>query len=338
MPQSNASGPNAPAQLGRLLDGYLTTQLLYVAAKLGIADVLRDGPLSGADVATAVGADRAALTRVLRGLAAEDVLAETDDGRFGLTPIGECLGTLRGSALVRGDLYWRSAAGLLDAVLSGATPFENVYGERFFEHLSHHEAHDAEFELSMAGRADQEAGDVTAAYDFTGLGTIVDVGGGRGVLLAAILRSAVEASGVLADRPATVNEARAFFESLGLADRVQCVDTDFFATVPGDGDAYLLSRILHDWHDADAERILARCREAMRPTSRLLIVDAILPERARDKPAAVRMDVHMLLLFGARERTEAEFRNLLSRTGFRVERVVPTRSPAGLSVIEATVA
>ena len=323
-------------QLARLLDGFVVTQLLYVAARLGIADVLRDGPQTGAEIAAAVGAEPTALTRVLRGLAAEDVLSETDDGRFGLTPIGECLGALQGAALVRGELYYRSAAGLFDAVLTGGVPFENVYGDAFFDHLGKHRSHEAAFQASMAGRSEQEAADVVAAYDFAGLRTIVDVGGGRGVLLATILRAAEGSSGMLVDRPAAVPAARAYIEAAGLADRAECAEGDFFATLPPGADAYVLSRILHDWDDADAERILSACRAAMPPTGRPLVVEAILPERARDAPAAIRMDLHMMLLFGAAERTAAQFETLLDRAGFRVERLVPTRSPAGLGVIEAT--
>ena len=158
------------------------------------------------------------------------------------------------------------------------------------------------------------------------------------MLLARILGAAAGSSGVLIDRPAAIPEARAYLEAAGLADRTECLAADFFTAVPPGADAYLLSRVLHDWNDADAERILVTCREAMRPTSRLLIVDAILPERARDRPAAIRMDLHMLLLFAARERTQAEFEALLEHTGFRMDRLVPTRSPAGLGVIEAALA
>ena len=168
-----------------------------------------------------------------------------------------------------------------------------------------------------------------------GFHTFVDVGGGRGVLLAAILHAAQDSSGVLVDRPAAIPAARAHLESAGLADRTECMEGDFFAMLPGGADAYVLSRILHDWDDADAERILTSCREAMPPKGRLLIVEAIMPERARDAPAAIRMDLHMMLLLGGTERTAAEFEMLLKRTGFRMERVAPTRSPAGLGVIEA---
>lgn len=328
---------HAAWQLARLLDGFVITQLLYVVTRLGIADVLRDGPLSGAEIAAAVGAEPDAMTRVLRGLAAEDVFAENDQGQFELTPIGECLGALRGAALVRGELYYRSATGLLDTVLTGGTPFEKIYGRSFFEHLATHHGHEAAFHASMAGRSEQEAGDVVAAYDFAGVRTVVDVGGGRGVLLAAILHAAEGTSGVLIDRPAAISGAQAYLESAGLADRTTCAAVDFFDTVPGGADAYVLSRILHDWDDTDAARILATCHKAMLPTSRLLIVDAILPERARDCPAAIRMDLHMMLLLGARERTAAEFNVLLEHSGFRVARLLPTRSPAGLGVIEARV-
>jgi hypothetical protein len=327
----------APAwRLLHLMDGFVTTQLVYVAARLGIAEVLANGPLSGAEIAAAVGAAPTELTRVLRGLVIEDVLAEEDDGRFALTPIGECLPILRGSALVRGEVYYRSATGLLDAVRHGGTAFELVYGEPFFEHLDHDTGHQAAFEASMAGRAEQEAEDVVAAYELAGMRRLVDVGGGRGVLLATVLRTVPGLHGVLLDREPVIPSARRHLERAGVADRAACVAGDFFTAVPSGADGYMLSRILHDWADADAARILTACRRAMAPTSRLLVVEAVLPERARDAPAAIRMDLHMLLLLGARERTEAEFRRLLGGSGFAVQRVVPTRSPAGLAVIEAT--
>jgi len=325
----------APWQLLRLLDGFVTTQLLYVAAELNVADVLADGPRTGAEVAAAVGVDATALQRILRGLVIEDVLAEDADGRFTLTRVGEALIPLRGAARVRGGLYYASAAGLLETVRHGGSAFEHMYGEPFFAYLAAHPDHDAAFQASMAGRSEQEAGDVVAAYDLSGVDQIVDVGGGRGVLLAGLLRAAPEATGVLLDREPVLPTAREHLEAAGVADRVKCVAGDFFAEVPEGGDLYVLSRVLHDWHDGDAGRILATCRRAMRPGSRLAVVEAVVPARAKDAPAVVRMDLHMLLLFGARERTEREFRDLLAASGFSVQRVVPTASPAGLAVIEA---
>jgi O-methyltransferase len=190
----------------------------------------------------------------------------------------------------------------------------------------------------MADRAQREAADVVAAYDFAGLEDLVDVGGGSGVLLAAILHATPGLRGVLVDRPEAVAQARARFVDAGLEERCDCVVGDFYEAIPAGADAYLLSRVIHDWDDADAHRILTTCRDAMPVDARLLLVEAILPERAHDDPEAVRMDVHMLMLFGARERTAAQYRRLLADAGFELARVLPTGSPAGVSVLEATVA
>jgi SAM-dependent methyltransferase len=324
------------SQLMRLMDGFVTTQLIHVAARLGIADALADGPRPGEELARAVGVEAGPLCRVLRNLVIEGVLDETDDGRFALTAVGACLVPLRGAALARGDLYYRSAAGLADTVMMGGTPpFERVYGEPFFEHLGHHPGHEADFQASMVGRAEQEAGAVVAAYDFGGLGLLVDVGGGSGILLSAILGSSPGLHGVLVDRAGALPTAGATLGAAGLTDRVSCLEGDFFVDVPAGADAYVLSRVLHDWHDDDAVRILRTCRRAMAPDSRLLVIDAILPERAVDGPAAVRIDLHMLLLFGSRERTAAELRALLEAADLRFRRLAMRDSPAGLGVIEA---
>lgn len=340
-PTSTTSAPSAPWEMARLMEGYLVTQLLYVAAKLGIADVLAGGPLPGHAIARQVGADPDLLTRTLRGLAVEGVLDEEADGRFALTEVGACLrdgvpGSLRGAVIARAEVYYQATAGMLQAVLEGGTAFEHAYGERFFAHLSRHAEHAAAFQASMAGRSAQEARDVVAAYDFTPLRRLVDVGGGQGILLEAILRAAPELRAVLLDQPAVIDQARQRLTTAGVAGRCEFVAGDFFESVPGGADAYLLSRVIHDWPDTDARRILDICRAATPAGSRLLLVEAILPERARDRPAAIRMDLHMLVLLGARERTEAEFRRLLADSGFQLLRVHPTRSPAGLGVIEAT--
>jgi hypothetical protein len=254
------------------------------------------------------------------------VLEERDGGRFALTEVGACLrsdvpGSLGGPAVVRGELYYQAAAGTLAAVRRGGTAFEQVYGDRFFDYLARHPEQEATFQASMSGRAEQEAGDVVAAYDFGGLGRLVDVGGGYGILLGAVLRAAPELHAVLVDQPGVVEQARRRLEAEGVAERCELVAGDFFGSVPAGAGAYLLSRVLHDWVDDDARRLLTTCRSAMGPSSRLLIVEALLPERARDQPAVIRMDLHMLVLLG--------------ETGFRVARVVPTASVAGLSVIEA---
>jgi trans-aconitate methyltransferase len=339
---SDGTPPTDPPQvaLARLMDGYLTTQLLHVVARLGVADVLKAAPRTADDVAAAVGADPALLRRVLRGLVVDGVLDEDADGRFSLTALGAWLrrdvdGSLHGQVVMRGDLYYHAGAALLAAVTDGGVPFDRTYRRPFFEHLERHPEIGRDFQTAMSGRAEREAVGVVAVYDFTGVRRVVDVGGGRGALLEAVLNRVPGASGTLVDRPAVVAQARSRLAAAGLADRCEFVTGDFFESVPGGGEVYLLSRILHDWDDAAATRIVANCRAALTPSSRLLIVDAVMPRRAADLPAAVRMDLHMMMLLGARERTEDEFRTLLSAAGVALSRVIPTSSPDGLSVIEA---
>ena len=332
--------PSAPEQVSRLMDGYLSTQLLYVAAKLGIADVLAGGPMAAGDLAKSVGAAPRPLSRVLRGLAADGVLDELPDGRFALTALGGCLesdgsGSLHGAIVARGDLYFRAAAGLLEAVREGGVAFEREYGSSLFDYLNRHPERGKAFQASMADRSRREAAAVVPAYDFREFGRLVDVGGGTGTLLATILEAAPRLRGVLFDRPAVVARARERLAATSVADRCEFVAGDFFASVPAGGDAYLLSRVIHDWDDDAARRILATCHRAMEEGSILLLVEAVLPERAREQPAAIRMDLHMLLLLGGRERTAAEFDRLLASAGFRLTRVVPTASPAGIAIVEA---
>ncbi|WP_073266575.1 methyltransferase [Cryptosporangium aurantiacum] len=329
----------AELQLARLMDGYLTTQLLFVAAELGLADALADGPRTADDLAGQVGANPGALARVLRGLAVEGVVTEDGEGGFALTDLGALLregpGSLRGPAVVRGGLYFRAVAGLLDAVRSGGTAFEHAYGARFFDHLDRHPADGSAFQDSMAGRAVREADHVVAAYDFAGVRRLVDVGGGRGIVLAAVLGAAPHVTAVLFDRPAVAEQARERLTATGLAERCRFEGGDFFTAVPSGADTYLLSRVLHDWDDEHAVRILTTCRRSVPDDGRLLVVDIVLPRFAREQPAAIRMDLHMLMLLGARERTAAEFELLLARAGWHLRRVVATGAADGLSVLEA---
>ena len=319
--------PGSPAdRLARLADGYLITQLLHVAVALGVPDALAAGPRSAPGLARELGAVPSALQRVLRGLAAEEVLEELPDGRFALTDTGRLLctgvpGSLCDWVAMRGGLYAGAAAGLLAAVREGGTPFEAVHGRPFFEHLSAEPARLATFQAAMANRSAREARAVVAAYDLTGCSSVVDVGGGRGTLLRAVRERVPGADVVLFDLPEVV-----------AGSDLPAVGGDFLAEVPGGADVYLLSRVLHDWDDDVALRVLRTCRAAMRPDSVLLVVEAVLPERAADDPAAVRMDLHMLLLLRGRERTAAEYAALCEAAGLRLTRDVPT--DAGVHVLE----
>lgn len=317
------------ARLARLTDGYVVTQLLWVAAELRIADELAGGPRTAEELAEKVGADAGALRRVLRGLAAEEVFEELPDRRFGLTATGDLLregveGSQRGAVLARGGLYYGALAGLLDAVRDGGTPFERVHGMTFFQYLDAHPANSARFQGSMAVRAAREAAAVVEAYDFRRFRSLVDVGGGSGVLLREILRAAPQLSATLFDRPEVVRDAQ-----------LPAVGGDFFSDVPAGADAYVLSRVIHDWSDHEAVAILRTVRSAIPDTGTLLLVEAVLPERAADDPAAIRMDVHMLTLLGGQERTADEFTALLDVAGFRLDRVLPTGPRSGVHVLVA---
>jgi SAM-dependent methyltransferase len=324
-----AAGPAdaARARLASLADGYLISQLLHVAVALGVPDGLVAGPRHADDLAREVEAAPNPLRRVLRGLAAEGVLDELPDGRFALTAMGGLLcrgapGSLRGVVAARGALYYGAAAGLLDAVRAGNTAFDEVHGRPFFTYLSESPDRLAAFAASMADRSAGEAHAVVQAYDFSPFGSVVDVGGGTGALLRAVRERVPRADLVLFDRPEVV-----------AGSDLPAVGGDFFAAVPPGADAYLLSRVLHDWSDDDAVRILRSCRAAMRPDSVLAAAEAIVPDRAVDDPAAVRMDLHMLVLLGGRERTVAEYAALFAAAGLRLTADVPT--DAGVHVLEA---
>lgn len=317
----------ASETLARLADGYLSTQLLFVATALKVPDVLAAGPRSADDIAAELGVAAGPLRRVLRGLAADAVLDDLPGDRFALTPVGSLLldgvpGSMRGAVLIRGRLYYDALGRLLDGVCGGATPFELVYGEPFFEHLAARPAANAAFRASMADRSAREAAAVVAAYDFGRFRRLIDVGGGPGILLRAVLHAAPGIAGVLFDRPEVIAHSS-----------LPAVGGDFFADVPGGADAYLLSRVIHDWDDTDAVTVLGTCRRAMSPGATLLLVEAVLPRSAADDPAAVRMDLHMLALLHGRERTEAEYAALLAEAGLTLVRTVPTT--AGVHVLEA---
>lgn len=323
-----ATAESAASRLSALVDGYLDTQLLHVAAALGLADALDARARSAAELAAELGADPAVLHRVLRGLAAAGVVDEGAERRFTLTAVGELLrsdhpGSMRGAVLVRGRLYYDALAGLVRAVREGGTPFEIAHGAPFFDHLAAHPDRAAAFQESMTARSRREAAAVVAACDFGRFATLVDVGGGSGLLLTAILEANPGLAGTLFDRPEVVE--RAALPGIG---------GDFFTAVPPGADAYLLSRVVHDWDDAEAVRILRSCGRAMSDGATLLLVEALLPERAADDPPAIRMDLHMLALLHGRERTRAEYAALLDAAGFRLAAVTAAGS-SGVHVLEA---
>jgi O-methyltransferase domain/Dimerisation domain len=323
--------------LGQLIGGYQSTQLIYVAARLRLADHLSDGPRHSADLAPQVGAHPASLRRLMRALAALGVLAESEDGRFALTPLGRHLqsetpDSLHAAALCHGGFISSAWDGLLEGVQRGETAFENVFEARFFDYFLQHSERGAEFDRFMTSVGAAITEGVVAAYDFSCCRTIVDVGGGQGTLLAAILKANPHLSGVLFDQPTVIARACEGIVTAGLTDRCELVAGDFFTGVPEGGDAYLLKWIVHDWPDAAAVRILTHCRRAMGEQSKLLIVEEVEPERITPGATSALRDILMMVLTGGRERTEAQYRALLTTAGLELTRVIPLGHAAATPV------
>jgi len=325
------------AQLSQLISGFRISQAIRVAAELGIADLLANGPKSSTELAQATGSHPRALYRLLRALASIGIFTEVEPERFGLTPMAEALqadapASQRGMALsVAGDARWRAWAQLGYSVRTGETAFQHVHGMDVWDYLKQHPADNAAFNAAMTSGSALQAAAIVAAYDFSGFGTLMDVAGGHGLLLTTILSANPTLRGILAEQPHVVASARPIIEQSGVADRCKVMEVDFFASVPSGADAYILKWIIHDWGDERALAILKNCGEAIGPDGTLLLAESVIPPG--DTPSFGKfLDLQMLAGVGGQERTEQEFRALFEAAGLRLTRIVPTRSP--LSVIE----
>jgi O-methyltransferase domain/Dimerisation domain len=322
---------------------YWQSQLVYVAAKLGIADVLVGGPLTANEIAARVGAHAPHLQRVLRALASLGIFAADPHGRFHLNRLAQTLRSdhpesLRNFALMLVDDYNWSAWGALEqAVRTGGYAFEQVHGEPAFPWMRQHPDKEKLFAASMASLSTMENAAVARAYAFGKLERIVDVGGSHGHLLAAILRSYVRLRGILFDQPQVIGEAAkaGFITSPDISGRCEAVSGDFFESVPAGADAYLMKYIMHDWDDERCVRILTNCREALPAAGRVLVVDHIVAPGNRFDWGKL-LDINMMVMLGSRERTKDEFRQLFCRAGLRLKRVV--RTGTSLSILEALAA
>ncbi|HEX2178748.1 MAG TPA: methyltransferase [Actinomycetota bacterium] len=311
--------------------GYYGSQALYVAAKLGIADLLGEGPRSAGELAAAVKADADSLHRVLRLLAASGVFEVEQDGRFALNSASEHLrttaqGSMKDLVLVFGEEFYQAFGNLLVGVKTGRDAFAITFGRKLFDYLAKYPDRGRQFDRAMAAGA-VFFNAIPEVYDFSGLQTVVDAGGGNGTLLAAILQANPNLQGILYDAAPVVEGAAANLELLGVADRVRLVPGNFFNTMVGGGDAYLFSRILHDWTDEQCLQILGHCRQAVKPGGRLLVIERLLPGAY-----ATATDVNMLAVTGGRERTEEDFARLMSASGFRLSRVLEL--PMEYNVVE----
>ena len=334
-PESHS--PDAPS-LRSLISGYETSQVVYVAARLGVADLLAGEPRTAEDLAEALRVDAGALHRILRALAALGLLAHLGGSRYALAAPGARLrdgvpGSLRAVALLAGERSYRAWGGLLHSVRTGETAFRHVFGMGTFDYMAANPEVAGFYNEAMAAGAAERAAAVVAAYDFSRSGVIVDVGGGHGTLLSAILSANSGARGILLERESVATGARAGIEAAGLSSRCAVVSGDFFQSVPRDGDLYLLSHIIHNWDDQRSGSILANCRAAMSPGAKLLILEQVLPERLAPSRAAVHAsmaDLHMLAITGGQERTAGQYRELLAAAGFTLTSVTDTAVPESL--------
>jgi hypothetical protein len=315
------------------------TQAITAAADLGIADALAKGPLSADQLARAVNADADALRRLLRALMSRGIFRQRRDGRYDLTPLAD---TLRSDADVSMAAFSRFLGSpqhrehwshLTDVVRTGRAVVPALRGKPFFEYLADEPELAEVFNGAMTSASELAIAPLIAAYDFSPYATIVDVGGGHGRLLAAILGATPHSRGILFDQPQVVAGAPAVLEEQRVADRVRIAEGSFFDAVPEGGDAYVLKNVIHDWPDDDAVRILGNVRRAAATGKNVLLVELVLPGHDREFPGNW-LDLEMLVSLDAHERTAAEFGELLRRAGFALTTVVATAAP--LSVLEAT--
>jgi O-methyltransferase len=314
------------------------SRAVYIAAKLGLPDLVQPGPKTAEELAESTGTHAPSLYRVLRALASAGVFKKESDGRFGLTPLSETFatntpGTMRWFLISElGQEHYPAWGNVMHSVKTGEVAFDNQFGADVWQYLAQHPEDAALFNDSMSASTAAANEAILAAYDFSPFATIVDIGGGHGGLITSILKQNPQTKGVLFDAPPVIEGARAKLTAAGVADRCQAIAGDFFKEVPAGGDAYIMKWIIHDWENQKAITILKNCRKHMQPNNRLLIVDCVVPDN--DAPDFSKtFDLNMMVMTGGKERTGAEFAELLQASGFKLLRAIPTDFPT--SIVEA---
>ena len=329
---------NSAQDVLALTTGFWISQAIYVAAKLGIADSLRGGPKSAAELAATCDVHAPSLYRVLRALASLQIFAEDTERKFALTPAAECLtsdglASLRAYAIMMGEQWvWRSCGEMLHSVRTGQSGFEHVFGAPVFDYWqSHPEAAGLSAE-GLSSRSATENVAITSAFQFPEVGTLVDIGGGQGTLLVSVLTRNPSVHGVLFDLPHVLETAEPLLQSAHVRARCDLLSGNFFSSIPAGGNIYILKKVIHDWPDEQARIILKNCRAAISDHGRLLLIELVIPDG--NEPSFGKMlDLLMLAYAGGRERTQTEYRDLLDSANFRLQRMVSTASP--ISIMEA---
>jgi ubiquinone/menaquinone biosynthesis C-methylase UbiE len=317
--------------MGELITSNWTTQAVYVAAKLGISDLIHQrGPLTAAELAEATGVLAEPLFRVLRALASLTVYREREDGRFELTPLADQLrkdvpGSQHAIAIMMGEEHYQAWGELLYSVKTGKTAFDKIYGKPIFEWLGEHPEQAATFDAAMVSIHGRETDAMIDSYDFSQFAIVADVGGGNGSVLRAILKRVPGVRAMLCDLPGVIERAKPLIAAEGLADRLELKPTNFFEAVPAGADAYLMRHIIHDWTDEQSLVILKNIRKVIGSGGKLLVIEGVVP--IGNEPSFSKLlDLNMMVMPGGKERTEAEYRELFAAGGFRLQRIVPTES------------
>ena len=320
------------AKMREMVTSYFLSRAIFVAARYDVAGRLAAGAKTAQTLAEELSLHGPTLHRVLRALASQGIFQEDESGQFSNTELSEFLrddapNSLRGLTLLFGDeTSWKSWEDLPYCVQSGKPSFERIYGEKFWDYLSHHPDTAAMFDRAMASSSGLINSAVASAYDFSAAESIVDVAGGVGSTLCAILGGSPQLKGVLFDLPHLRQRAEQYIASQGLSGRCEFRAGSFFDSVPERADIYFMKHIVHDWDDANCVKFMRHIRAAMGPRSTLLVCERIIPP-GNDPFSAKWSDLHMLVhTHGGRERTELEFRRLYEESGFRLSKVVPTKS------------
>ncbi len=323
-------------QLNRMITGYWTSQAIYAAAKLGIADLLKGGSKPVEQLAEESGTNSDALYRLLRALASVGIFVENEHKEFSLTPLAEPLqsdveGSIRALSMMSGDEQFQAWGEIVYSIQTGKTAFDKVFKKPIFDYLGEHPEKAAVFDAAMTGIHGRETVSILNAYDFSGIKVLADIGGGNGSNMIGILQKHSEMKGILFDLPHVIERAIPNIENADLKDRCKLVSGDFFDSVPKKADAYLMRHIIHDWDDEKSLTILRNCHTVMPENGKLLIVESVIPS-GNDPFAGKFLDLVMMLIPGGKERTEEEYKILFQQAGFELTRIVRTNSE--LSVIE----
>jgi precorrin-6B methylase 2 len=334
MVHDTKSGPPTLPPQALLLDmlcGMMKTQAIHEAARLQIADLVKDGPKSTAELAEATGTDPASLYRLLSTLASLDIFVEVEPDYFAQTPLSNLLrpdvpGSMYDVTLIHGEQWqWRPWEAFSYSLQTGKPAFDSMFGEDLWNYFVKHPTHRERFQKAMAGFSAQVDMPIAIGYDFSSIHTLVDVGGGYGSLLTTILKANPAMQGILFDSPAVIEGARAHIEASGVANRCTLIAGDVLEGVPAGADAYIMKQVIKDWDDLHCIRILSNCRQAMKRGGKVLVAEQVLlPGRAMSTSKLI--DLQLMVVLSGRERYEAQFRRLFEAAGLQLSKIWPTKS------------